>query len=92
MGAFSGLLIGATFGFAMHRGGLIRYSRIMGTLLMRDFKAMNFMFSGLAVAAILYGAFDLLNIGVIPRINGYFGISHIIGGVLFGVGMGMSGL
>ena len=92
MKMFTGLIIGAVFGFAMHRGGLIRYSRIMGTLLMRDFKAMNFMFTGVAVTAILYGVFDLLNIGVLPRINGYFGIGDIYGGLLFGVGMGMSGL
>ncbi len=92
MRMFSGLLIGAIFGFALHRGGLVRYSRIVGTLLMKDFKAMNFMFSGLAIAAILYGLFDILDVGIIPRVNGYFGIGHIIGGVLFGVGMGISGL
>ncbi len=92
MNMFSGLLVGAVFGFALHRGGLTRYSRILGTLLLRDFKAMNFMFTGLAVAAILYGVFDLLNLGILPRVNGYFGAGHLIGGVLFGTGMAIAGL
>ncbi|HAP66840.1 MAG TPA: YeeE/YedE family protein [Nitrospinae bacterium] len=92
MKILSGLIIGAVFGFMLHRGGLVRYSRIMGALLLRDFKAMNFMFTGLAVAAILYGMSDLLNLGTVPRINGYFGIGHIIGGILFGIGMGVAGL
>ena len=87
-----GFLIGAGFGFALHRGGLVRYSRVIGTLLMKDLKPMNFMFTGLAVAALLYGVSDLLEIGVVPKINGYFGMGHIAGGVIFGVGMALAGL
>lgn len=92
MKILSGLIIGAIFGFMLHRGGLVRYSRIIGALLLRDFKAMNFMFTGLAVAALLYGISDIVNLGTVPRINGYFGIGHIIGGILFGIGMGVAGL
>jgi hypothetical protein len=87
-----GFIIGAGFGFALHRGGLIRYSRIIGTLLMRDLKPMNFMFTGVAVAALLYGISDLLGLNAVPRINGYFGTGHIIGGVIFGTDMGLAGL
>ena len=92
MKILSGLIIGALFGFMLHRGGLVRYSRIIGALLLRDFKAMNFMFTGLAVAALLFGISDLMNLSTIPRINGYFGIGHIIGGILFGIGMAVAGL
>lgn len=89
---WDGFIIGAVFGFMLHRGGLVRYSRIIGTLLLKDFKAMNFMFTGLAVAALLYGVSDLLELGILPRINGYFGVGHIVGGVLFGIGMAIGGL
>ncbi|OGW07645.1 MAG: hypothetical protein A2W75_02355 [Nitrospinae bacterium RIFCSPLOWO2_12_39_15] len=92
MKILSGLIIGAIFGFMLHRGGLVRYSRIIGALLLRDFKAMNFMFTGLAVASLLYGISDLLNLSTVPRINGYFGMGHIIGGILFGIGMAVAGL
>lgn len=86
------LIIGAAFGFAMHRGGITRYSRIMGTLLMKDFKAMNFMFTGTAVALLIYAIGDLSGLGPAQRINGYFGMGHIAGGVLFGIGMALAGL
>ncbi len=87
-----GFLIGAVFGFALHRGGLVRYSRVMGTLLLKDLKPMNFMFTGLAAAALLYGISDLAQFGVVPKINGYFGTGHLVGGVTFGVGMALAGL
>ncbi|MBI5044000.1 MAG: YeeE/YedE family protein [Nitrospirae bacterium] len=89
---WDGLIIGALFGFALHRGGLTRYSRIIGTLLMKDFKAMKFMFAGLAITTLIYGMGDLLELGPAQRINGYFGMGHIIGGILFGAGMGLAGL
>jgi hypothetical protein len=64
----------------------------MGTLLLRDFKAMKFMFTALAVAAIGYGISDLASLDlVVPRVNPFIGWSHLVGGVIFGVGMGLSG-
>jgi len=86
-----GLLTGAIFGFVLHRGGLTRYSRIMGTMLLKDFKAMKFMFTALAVAALGYGMADLFDLGVAPRVNPYLGWAHVAGGVIFGVGMGLAG-
>lgn len=87
-----GLITGAVFGFALHRGGLTRYSRIMGTLLMQDLKPMKFMFTALAVTALGLGFADLAEIGSLaPRVNAYFGPGHYLGGVLFGVGMALGG-
>lgn len=92
MVVMGGLLTGALFGFVLHRGGLTRYSRIMGTLLLRDLKAMKFMFTALAVASIGYGISGLADLElVVPRINPFLGWSHVVGGVIFGVGMGLSG-
>ncbi len=88
---WDGFIIGLLFGFALHRGGLVRYSRIVGMFLMRDFKPMQFMFTAVAIASILYGVADLLNLSIVPRINGYFGIGHVVGGVLLGIGMGATG-
>ena len=87
-----GLATGAAFGFVLHRGGLTRYSRIMGTLLLQDLKPMKFMFTALAVTALGLGLADLAGFaGLAPRINPYFGPGHFIGGVIFGVGMGLGG-
>lgn len=87
-----GLATGAAFGFVLHRGGLTRYSRIMGTLLMQDLKPMKFMFTALAVAALGMGFADLAGMSALaPRVNAYFGPGHFIGGALFGVGMALGG-
>ncbi len=86
-----GLITGFLFGFVLHRGGLTRYSRIMGTLLLIDLKALKFMFTALAVAALGYGISEMVGLGVTPRVNPFLGWSHIVGGILFGVGMGISG-
>ncbi len=88
----AGLVIGLLFGFVLHRGGLVRYSRITGALLLKDLKAIKFMFFSLTVAMILYGFSNLAGVGALPRVNPYMGIGHLIGGILFGVGMGMAGL
>lgn len=87
-----GFLVGLLFGFTLHRTGLVRYSRIIGALLLKDFKAMKFMFFGLTVAMLLYGLSDLTGIGASPRVNPYMGKGHIIGGVIFGIGMAIGGL
>ena len=87
----AGLITGFLFGFVLHRGGLTRYSRIMGTLLLRDLKALKFMFTAVAVAALGYGLSEMAGLGIAPRVNPFMGWSHIVGGILFGVGMGISG-
>lgn len=88
---YTGFIIGFLFGFIVHRGGLVRYSRILGSFLLRDLKAINFMFHGMAVAGILYSISYFTDMGINPRINGYFGSGHIIGGIIFGLGLSLSG-
>ena len=87
----TGLLIGFLFGFVVHRGGLVRYSRIVGSFLLRDLKAINFMFYGMSVAGLLYAISYFTGMGVNPRTNGYFGYGHVVGGVIFGFGLSLSG-
>jgi hypothetical protein len=87
-----GFVIGFLFGFVLHRAGLVRYSRIIGALLLRDLKVLKFMFTGIAVALLGYGLSGLLGLELIPRINPYLGPAHLLGGILFGLGMGLSGL
>jgi len=88
-----GFLTGLLFGFILHRAGLVRYSRIMGALLLQDLKVLKFMFTGIAVAMLGYGLLGLTDTPLLlPRINPYLGPAHLVGGVLFGLGMGLSGL
>jgi len=88
-----GFLTGLAFGFILHRSGLTRYSRIIGTLLLRDLKALKFMFTTLSIAAIGYGLAHLTGSNIVqPIVNPYLGLAHLIGGGIFGVGIGLSGL
>lgn len=87
-----GFLVGFLLGFVLHRGGMVRYSRIMGVLLLRDLKVLKFMFTGIAVAMLGYALSEHLGIELVPRINPYLGSAHLLGGILFGLGMGLSGL
>lgn len=86
-----GLLMGTAAGFVLHRSGLTRYSRIAGALLLQDLKAIKFMFGALAAAMLAYGLAAAWSVPVTPRVNAYVGPAHLLGGVLFGVGMGAAG-
>lgn len=92
----TGALTGMGFGVVLYKVGASRYSRVMGMLTLRDTKVMKFAFTAIAVAALIYGAAAALGVaepaGIIPRTMPYMGLAHVLGGVLFGAAMGISGL
>jgi hypothetical protein len=92
----AGALTGAGFGFVLYKVGATRYSRVMGMLTLRDTKVMKFAFTAIAVASLVYGLAAATGVaepwGVVPRVMPYLGAAHILGGALFGIGMGVSGL
>jgi uncharacterized membrane protein YedE/YeeE len=97
MSAFlRGALVGAAFGAVLYKVGATRYSRVMGMLTLRDTKVMKFAFTAIGVASILYGLAAALGVaegwGLVPRTMPYLGAAHVLGGALFGIGMGVSGL
>jgi uncharacterized protein len=91
-----GALVGAGFGFVLYKVGATRYSRVMGMLTLRDTKVMKFAFTSIGVASILYGLAAALGVAerwsLVPRVMPFLGLAHVVGGALFGVGMGVSGL
>ncbi len=90
-----GLITGALFGFVLFKVGAVRYSRVEGLLLLRDLKIMKFAFMAIATTSIIYGLADIFGFAestnLIPRIMPYMGIAHLVGGVLFGIGMASAG-
>lgn len=97
MSAFlRGALLGAGFGFVLYKVGATRYSRVMGMLTLRDTKVMKFAFTAIGVASLLYGLAAALDLAegwsLVPRTMPYLGAAHVLGGALFGLGMGVSGL
>ncbi len=91
-----GALTGAAFGVVLYKVGATRYSRVMGMLTLRDTKIMKFAFTAIGVASLLYGLAAAAGVaeawGVVPRVMPYMGAAHLLGGALFGVGLGVSGL
>lgn len=92
----TGALTGAGFGVVLYKVGATRYSRVMGMLTLRDTKVMKFAFTTIGVASLIYGLAAALGLaeplGLVPRVMPYLGSAHLVGGALFGVGMGVSGL
>jgi uncharacterized membrane protein YedE/YeeE len=91
-----GALFGAGFGFVLYQVGATRYSRVMGMLTLRDTKVMKFAFTAIGVASLGYGLAASLGVAerwnLVPRVMPFLGSAHVLGGVLFGLGMGVSGL
>ncbi|HSN90680.1 MAG TPA: YeeE/YedE thiosulfate transporter family protein [Anaeromyxobacteraceae bacterium] len=91
-----GALTGAGFGVVLYKVGATRYSRVMGMLTMRDTKVVKFAFTAIGVASIAYGLAAAAGVaepwGLVPRVMPFLGSAHLLGGALFGIGMGISGL
>ncbi|HSB21446.1 MAG TPA: YeeE/YedE thiosulfate transporter family protein [Anaeromyxobacteraceae bacterium] len=91
-----GALTGAGFGAVLYKVGATRYSRVMGMLTLRDTKVMKFAFTAIGVASLLYGLAAALgaseSLGLVPRVMPFLGSAHLLGGALFGAGLGVSGL
>jgi hypothetical protein len=95
LAAIKGTIMGLLFGMVLYKVGASRYSRVMGMLTLRDTKVMKFTFMTIATASFIYGLADIFGVAeswhLIPRIMPYMGISHVIGGILFGGALGSVG-
>ncbi len=84
-----GLAAGFVFGYILARTGITKYPRVMGMLLLKDFKILKFMLTAVISSMILFHFFgDLGLLKVVPK-NLDWG--KPIGGLIFGAGMGILG-
>lgn len=84
-----GLITGFFFGYILSRTGITKYPRVMGMLLLKDFKILKFMLTAVTSSMILFyilGDAELLK--VVPK-NLDWG--KLVGGLIFGTGMGILG-
>ena len=85
------LAIGFGFGWLLHKAGLGRYDRIAGLYRLHDLAVLEFMLAALATAAVgivvlqALGCSDAVPVPATPL------GAALIGGVVFGVGMAVSG-
>jgi len=85
------LLIGVAFGVVLQRSGLSRYDRIANLYRFTDLAVLKVLGSALVTAAIALQVMHAAHLGVAPPIPSTYAWGNMLGGVVFGVGMALSG-
>ncbi len=85
------LLLGAMFGFSLNKAGLTQYNKIVNVFRFTDMAVLKFMMTALVVAMI--GLYGLRGLGLItfPAVPATYVAGNLAGGLLFGVGMALTG-
>ena len=83
--------LGVFFGFSLNKAGLTKYNKIVGAFRFTDQSVLKFMMTALVVSMI--GLFGLRALGLIvfPTVPSTYIVGNIIGGLIFGIGMALSG-
>jgi hypothetical protein len=85
------LVLGVFFGFALNKAGLTKYSKIVNVFRFTDMAVLQFMMTALIVAMI--GIYGLRALGLLefPNIPATYIAGNLIGGLIFGIGMALTG-
>ncbi len=90
-GAVAPVAIGFAFGWLLQKAGLSRYERVVNIFRFRDFTVLKFLLSALLTAAIGIRLLQGLGLATdVPVPSTYFA-GNLLGGLVFGVGMALSG-
>jgi uncharacterized protein len=84
-----GLIVGFLFGYILSRTGVTRYSRVMGMLLLKDFKILKFMLTAVTSSMILF--YLIGDTGLLKVVPKNLDWGKVVGGLIFGTGMGILG-
>lgn len=85
------LVLGVFFGFALNKAGLTKYHKIVNVFRFTDLAVLKFMMTALVVS--MSGLYALRGLGLItfPNVPATYVVGNLVGGLLFGVGMALSG-
>ena len=85
-----GLVFGVVFGFLLQKGGVAKYEVLMGQFFLTDFTVVKIMLTAVAVGMV--GIFSMRAMGLVKlHVKPTRYASNIVGGLLFGVGLGLLG-
>ncbi len=84
-------VLGLFFGFSLNKAGLTKYNKIVNVFRFTDMAVLKFMMTALVVA--MSGLFALRGLGLItfPTIPSTYIVGNLVGGLIFGVGMALTG-
>jgi hypothetical protein len=85
------LLIGFAFGWLLQKAGLSRYDRVVNVFRLRDFALLEFLLTALVTAAIGIRVVRAFDPAVDVPIPTTYLAGNLAGGLVFGVGMALSG-
>jgi hypothetical protein len=85
------LFLGVGFGFSLNKAGLTKYHKIVNVFRFTDLAVLKFMMTALAVA--MCGLYLLRGLGWVtfPDAPATYIVGNLVGGLLFGVGMALTG-
>ncbi len=85
------LVLGVFFGFSLNKAGLTKYHKIVNVFRFTDMAVLKFMMTALVVA--MTGLYILRGLGWItfPAVPATYIVGNLIGGLIFGVGMALTG-
>jgi uncharacterized protein len=85
------LLLGLAFGFVLNKAGLTQYHKIVNVFRFTDMAVLKFMMSGLVVSMI--GLYGLKSLGWVtfPTVPATYVAGNLVGGLIFGTGMAVTG-
>ena len=84
-------ILGVFFGFSLNKAGLTKYNKIVGVFRFTDLTVLKFMLTALIVSMI--GLYSLRALGLItfPAVPATYIAGNVIGGLIFGIGMALTG-
>jgi hypothetical protein len=85
------LFLGVGFGFSLNKAGLTKYHKIVNVFRLTDLAVLKFMMTALVVA--MSGLYVFRGLGWItfPTVPATYIAGNLIGGLIFGVGMALTG-
>ena len=85
------LILGIGFGFSLNKAGLTKYTKIVNVFRFTDLAVLKFMMTALVVA--MTGLYVFRGLGWItfPSVPATYIVGNLIGGLIFGVGMALTG-
>ena len=85
------LVLGGFFGFSLNKAGLTKYNKIVNVFRFTDMAVLQFMMTALVVA--MSGLYALRGLGLVnfPAVPATYVVGNIIGGLIFGIGMALTG-
>lgn len=85
------LFLGLLFGLSLNKAGLTKYHKIVNVFRFTDLAVLKFMMTALVVA--MSGLYLLRGFGWItfPNVPATYLVGNLVGGLIFGIGMALTG-